>query len=163
MFLQNCAENQGLAAVSTRSDAASYTVTSFHAAACMLWRMRTTWRVLCGAAICVSTWIASAGAAAAAYPAPQEGTWIAHGVSFTSGESMTEVRLHYRTIGTPQRDGAGVVRNAVLILHGTGGAGSQFLQSHFADELFGPGQLLDATKYYLILPDNIGHGQSSKP
>jgi homoserine O-acetyltransferase/O-succinyltransferase len=129
----------------------------------MLWRMRTTWRVLCGAAICVSTWIASAGAAAAAYPAPQEGTWIAHGVSFTSGESMTEVRLHYRTIGTPQRDGAGVVRNAVLILHGTGGAGSQFLQPHFADELFGPGQLLDATKYYLILPDNIGHGQSSKP
>jgi homoserine O-acetyltransferase len=111
----------------------------------------------------VVTWIAGAGAALAAYPAPQEGSWIAHDVTFASGESMADVRLHYRTIGTPQRDGSGVVRNAVLIIHGTGGAGSQFLQPHFADELFGPGQLLDATKFFLILPDNIGHGQSSKP
>jgi homoserine O-acetyltransferase len=115
------------------------------------------------ARVLVVTWIAGAGAALAAYPAPREGSWIAHDVTFASGESMADVRLHYRTIGTPQRDGSGVVRNAVLIIHGTGGAGSQFLQPHFADELFGPGQLLDATKFFLILPDNIGHGQSSKP
>ena len=61
------------------------------------------------------------------------------------------------------RDAAGVVRNAVLILHGTGGSGAQFLQPQFADELFGPGQLLDITRYYIVLPDNIGHGRSSKP
>jgi homoserine O-acetyltransferase len=111
------------------------------------------------AAVCA----AGVGRAMAAYPAPQEGAWTARDVKFASGESLSEVRLHYRTIGTPQRDGAGIVRNAVLILHGTGGAGSQFLQPQFADELFGPGQLLDATKYFLILPDGIGHGQSSKP
>jgi homoserine O-acetyltransferase/O-succinyltransferase len=105
----------------------------------------------------------SARAAVAAYPAPVEGSWIARDVRFASGESMAEVRLHYRTIGTPQRDSGGVVRNAVLIIHGTGGAGSQFLQPHFADQLFGPGQLLDATKYFIILPDGIGHGQSSRP
>ena len=105
----------------------------------------------------------NARAAFAAYPTPTEGSWIARDVTFTSGESMAEVRLHYRTLGTPQRDSAGVVRNAVLILHGTGGAGTQFLQPHFADELFGPGQLLDATKYFIILPDGIGHGRSSRP
>jgi homoserine O-acetyltransferase len=102
-------------------------------------------------------------AAFAAYPAPKEGDWIARDVTFTSGEKMAEVRLHYRTIGTPRPGDDGVVRNAILILHGTGGAGSQFLQPHFADELFGPGQPLDATKFFIILPDNIGHGQSSKP
>jgi homoserine O-acetyltransferase len=99
----------------------------------------------------------------AAYPAPTEGDWIARDVRFSSGETLGEVRLHYRTLGTPVRDGAGRVRNAVLILHGTGGSGAQFLQPQFADELFGPGQLLDVTRYYLVLPDNIGHGRSSKP
>ncbi len=98
-----------------------------------------------------------------AYPPPTEGTWIARDVKFASGESMAEVRLHYRTLGAPQRDASGVVRNAVLILHGTGGSSTQFLSEHFAEELFGPGQLLDATKYFIILPDGIGHGQSSKP
>ncbi len=107
--------------------------------------------------------IAGSGVASAAYPAPIEGTWIAQNVHFTSGEAMQEVRLHYRTIGTLQRDASGVARNAVLILHGTGGAGTQFLAPYFADELFGPGQLLDATKFFIILPDNIGHGKSSKP
>lgn len=124
---------------------------------------RSLWGAVRGLGFGLGLWIASVSVAAGAYPAPQEGSWIARDVKFTSGEAMAEVRLHYRTIGTPQRDAGGVVRNAVLILHGTGGAGSQFLQPHFADELFGPGQLLDATKYYLILPDGIGHGQSSKP
>jgi len=120
------------------------------------------WWVLAGS---VCLWAVSADAASgeAAYPTPKEGTWIVRNVTFTSGESLPEVRLHYRTIGTPQRDAAGVVRNAVLIMHGTGGSSTQFLQPHFADELFGLGQLLDATKYFVILPDGIGHGQSSKP
>ncbi len=99
----------------------------------------------------------------AAYPEPVERTWIARDVTFTSGEAMQEVRLHYRTIGTLQRDASGVAKNAVLILHGTGGAGTQFLATYFADELFGPGQPLDAMKFFIILPDNIGHGKSSKP
>lgn len=76
---------------------------------------------------------------------------------------MPEVKLHYRTIGTLQRDASGKARNAVLILHGTGGAGTNFLSAQFAGVLFGPGQLLDATKYFIVLPDNVGHGQSSKP
>jgi homoserine O-acetyltransferase len=71
--------------------------------------------------------------------------------------------LHYRTLGKPARDKDGQVTNAVLVLHGTGGSGSQFLQPQFADELFGPGQLLDADRYFIILPDGIGHGKSSKP
>jgi homoserine O-acetyltransferase len=99
----------------------------------------------------------------AAYPAPAEGDWIARDVRFVSGETLAEARLHYRTLGTPVRDENGVVRNAVLILHGTGGSGAQFLQPQFGDELFGPGQLLDVTRYYLVLPDNIGHGKSTKP
>jgi homoserine O-acetyltransferase len=97
------------------------------------------------------------------YPAPREGTWVARDFRFGTGETLPELRLHYRTIGEPRRDAAGVVRNAVLIVHGTGGSGTQFLQPHFAGELFGPGQPLDATKHYIILPDAIGHGQSSKP
>jgi homoserine O-acetyltransferase len=102
-------------------------------------------------------------ATAASHPPPQEGTWIARDVRFASGEGLPEVRLHYRTLGSPVRDAQGVVRNAVLILHGTGGSGAQFLQPQFAEELFAPGQLLDATRYYVVLPDGIGHGQSSKP
>jgi homoserine O-acetyltransferase/O-succinyltransferase len=107
--------------------------------------------------------LAAHAVAFAAYPTPKEGEWTARDVKFTSGESMAEVRLHYRTIGTPQRDSGGVVRNAILLLHGTGGAGTQFLSSYFADELYGPGQLFDAAKYFIILPDNIGHGKSSRP
>jgi homoserine O-acetyltransferase len=76
---------------------------------------------------------------------------------------LPELRMHYRTLGTPRLDDKGMVRNAVLILHGTTGNGSNFLRAQFAGELFGKGQLLDATRYYLILPDNVGHGQSSKP
>src|SRR5665647_3475832 len=76
---------------------------------------------------------------------------------------VPDLMVHYTTLGEPRRDGNGVVRNAILILHGTGGTGRQFLSKNFAEVLFGPGQLLDATTHYLILPDGIGHGQSSKP
>ena len=97
------------------------------------------------------------------YPAPVEGDHLVRGFQFESGESLPEVKLHYRTIGTLERDAAGRARNAVLILHGTGGSGTNFLSAQFAGVLFGPGQLLDATKHFIILPDNVGHGQSSKP
>jgi homoserine O-acetyltransferase len=82
---------------------------------------------------------------------------------FASGETLPELKLHYATLGTPQRDANGAVRNAVLILHGTNGSGSAFLGDAFAGTLFGPGQPLDATRYYIILPDSTGHGRSSKP
>jgi homoserine O-acetyltransferase len=82
---------------------------------------------------------------------------------FASGETLPELRLHYTTLGQPARDAAGVVRNAVLILHGTSGDGKGFLREAFAGKLFGPGQLLDATTHYIVLPDGIGHGKSSKP
>lgn len=95
--------------------------------------------------------------------APREADYVAHNFHFKSGETLAELRLHYLTLGKPERDGAGKVTNAVLILHGTGGSGHQFLSPQFADVLFGPGQLLDANRYFIILPDNIGHGKSSKP
>ncbi|WP_277979458.1 alpha/beta fold hydrolase [Sphingomonas phyllosphaerae] len=84
-------------------------------------------------------------------------------VTFAAGGTMARVRLHYTTLGTPHRDGRGEIDNAVMVLHGTGGTGKQFLQPQFADQLYGPGQPLDITRFYVILPDNIGHGGSSKP
>jgi homoserine O-acetyltransferase/O-succinyltransferase len=94
---------------------------------------------------------------------PQEGDYIARDFHFKSGETLAELRLHYTTLGAPARDAAGRVTNAVLILHGTGGSGRTFLQPQFAGVLFGPGQLLDTSRYFIILPDNVGHGKSSKP
>ncbi|HEV2751628.1 MAG TPA: alpha/beta fold hydrolase [Gemmatimonadales bacterium] len=91
------------------------------------------------------------------------GSFVIKDFRFASGETLAELRIHYRTLGHPRRDATGVVRNAVLILHGTGGSGSQFLSPLFAGELYGVGQPLDTTTHYLILPDNIGHGRSSKP
>jgi homoserine O-acetyltransferase len=102
-------------------------------------------------------------ARAADYPAPQAENFIVKDFQFKSGERLTEVKLHYYTLGAPQKDASGTVRNAVLILHGTGGSGRQFLTPTFAGVLFGPGQLLDTTRYFIILPDNVGHGDSSKP
>ena len=84
-------------------------------------------------------------------------------VSFRSSETLAQLRMHYRTLGTPVRDAQGVVRNAVLIMHGTSGSGAQFIRPEFAGVLFVPGGLLDASRYFIILPDGIGHGQSSKP
>jgi homoserine O-acetyltransferase len=97
------------------------------------------------------------------YPEPKAGDFTLKDFKFRSGQSLAELRMHYLTIGEPRRDPDGVVRNAVLILHGTGGSSDQFLRPEFAAELFGPGQPLDATKWYIVIPDNIGHGKSSKP
>ena len=82
---------------------------------------------------------------------------------FQSGETLPELTMHYRTLGSPKRDSKGRITNAIMVLHGTGGTGAQFLRPQFADELYGPGQPLDIGKYYIILPDSIGHGGSSKP
>jgi homoserine O-acetyltransferase/O-succinyltransferase len=97
------------------------------------------------------------------YPAPVEGDYVIKDFRFRSGETMPELKIHYRTIGELKTNSSGVATNAVLIGHGTGGAGTQFLSAQFGNVLFGPGKLLDATKYFIILADGIGHGRSSKP
>ena len=107
--------------------------------------------------------LAVAAASNAQTPAGQVGDFTIRDFHFASGETLPALRLHYRTIGRPLRDASGVVRNAVLIMHGTTGAGTQFLSPSFANELFGGGQPLDTTRDYIILPDGIGHGWSSKP
>jgi homoserine O-acetyltransferase/O-succinyltransferase len=94
---------------------------------------------------------------------PQEHDFVTSDFKFRSGETLPELKIHYTTYGRPQTDSRGRTTNAVLILHGTTGSGQQFVSARFAGVLFGPGQLLDATKYFIILPDNIGHGRSSKP
>jgi homoserine O-acetyltransferase len=101
--------------------------------------------------------------AAWTYPNQVEGDWVTRDFRFHTGDKLAELRLHYITIGKPGRDSSGHVSNAVLILHGTGGTGHGFLSENFSGELFGPGQPLDAATHYLILPDAIGHGKSSKP
>ena len=114
----------------------------------------------------VAALLAGFACRAAAQPTPpdaHEGDFTIHDFRFRSGEALPVLRLHYMTLGEPIRDAAGAVNNAVLILHGTGGSGRQFLAPQFAGELFGPGQLLDTRKYFIILPDDIGHGKSSKP
>jgi len=95
-------------------------------------------------------------ALAADYPAPRQGDWIARDFKFHTGETMPELRLHYTTVGEP-------TGQPVLVLHGTGGSAAAMLTPGFAGELFGPGQPLDASKYYIIIPDSLGHGKSSKP
>ncbi len=82
---------------------------------------------------------------------------------FVSGETLPELRINYTTLGTPRRNAKGEIDNAVMVLHGTGGSGRSFLVPQFADELYGPGAPLDITKHFIILPDNIGHGKSSRP
>ena len=100
--------------------------------------------------------MAALTARAADYPAPRAGDWVARDFKFHGGETLPELRLHYLTVGDPSGQ-------PVLVLHGTGGSAASMLTPSFAGELFGPGQPLDAAKYYIILPDSIGHGQSSKP
>jgi len=107
--------------------------------------------------------LASGSIASAQSPTPEQHDFVVKDFKFRAGDVLPELRIHYRTLGKPERDAAGVVRNAILIMHGTGGSGSQFLRTEFAGALFGPGALLDATRYFIILPDDIGHGQSSKP
>jgi len=96
-------------------------------------------------------------------PTPVVGDYVIKGFTFTSGETLPELRIHYLTLGKPSKDARGMVRNAVLIGHGTGGSADGFLRPQFAGELFGPGQPLDTTKYFIVMPDGIGHGKSSKP
>jgi homoserine O-acetyltransferase/O-succinyltransferase len=111
--------------------------------------------------------ILSMGATSAQAPAPawptQDGTYIVNDFRFGSGESLPELKLHYLTLGKPHKDAQGHTDNAVLLLHGTGGSAHSLLSPVFANVLFGPGQPLDITKFFIIFPDDIGHGQSSKP
>jgi homoserine O-acetyltransferase len=108
--------------------------------------------------------LATSFLSAADYPTPVEGDYTIRGFKFQSGETLPELRLHYRTIGKAEKDAQGKTTNAVLIMHGTTGSGAQFVpRPEFADELFAKGQPLDATKFFIILPDGIGHGKSSKP
>ena len=97
------------------------------------------------------------------YPPPVERDFVIRDFRFGSGETLPELRIHYRTVGEPRKDEKGTVRNAVLITHGTTGSGAQFIRPDFAGELFGAGQLLDASKYFIVMPDGIGHGKSTKP
>jgi homoserine O-acetyltransferase len=97
------------------------------------------------------------------YPAPKEADFLIRNFRFGDGETLPELRMHYATLGSLRRDAGGAALNAVLILHGTTGSWKQFTSPQFADVLFGPGQLLDADRYFIILPDNVGHGGSSKP
>ena len=99
---------------------------------------------------------ASTAAFAADYPAAREGSWVARDFRFQNGQTLHEVRLHYRTIGAPTGE-------PVLVLHGTSGSGASMLTLAFAGELFGPGQPLDASRYYIILPDALGTGKSTRP
>src|SRR5258708_20809800 len=116
---------------------------------------------------------AAAGSATIAAPRPVseapdpsrhfEGEYVAPNFHFASGETLPELRIHYTVLGKPHRDARGHVDNAVLILHGTGGSGPNFLTDKFSSVLFGKGRLLDTNRYFIILPDGICHGQSSKP
>jgi homoserine O-acetyltransferase len=126
-----------------------------------LWRVFALTATLCCAAVSLSaqqigTWTTAS---------LKEGDFVTKDFKFSDGQTLPEIRLHYTTLGTPQRDAGGRVTNAVLILHGTNRAGRVWLVPSFAGVLFGPGQLLDASKYYLILPDQLGAGlgKSSKP
>lgn len=101
-------------------------------------------------------------ALAEAWPS-KDGDFVLKDFTFTSGEKMAAVNIHYTTLGTPHKNAKGEIDNAIMVLHGTGGSGKQFLSPQFADELYGPGQPFDITRYYIILPDGIGHGGSSKP
>ena len=114
--------------------------------------------------------LAFLAALAAQAAAPPAKAWPTHDADvvlkdfrFRDGERLPELKIHYTTLGQPHRNAAGEIDNAVMVLHGTGGDGHQFLRPQFADELYGSGQPLDISKYWIILPDNIGHGQSSKP
>ena len=108
-------------------------------------------------------WCGQANARTPQTWSPTEGDAAIGDLPMARGSRLTNARMHYRTLGEPRRDAGGRVTNAVLLLHGTGGTGAQFLSPQFANDLFGPGQPLDVTRFYVIMPDNLGHGASSKP
>ncbi|HYY68301.1 MAG TPA: alpha/beta fold hydrolase [Terriglobales bacterium] len=110
----------------------------------------------------VLVWVAVTCAQAQTAPQPKEGDFVPRDFHFRSGEVLPELRLHYATLGTPMRDSQGTVQNAVIFLHGTTGSGENYLTPAF-EKLYEPGQPLDISRWYVILPDSIGHGQSSKP
>jgi homoserine O-acetyltransferase len=112
---------------------------------------------------CLLRWASAAPAPNAVDERMSEGDYVVNSFRFASGETLPELRLHYATLGKPHRNLHGHVDNAVLVLHGTGGSGHNFQSDKFAGVLFGKGQLLDSSRYFIILPDGIGHGQSSKP
>jgi homoserine O-acetyltransferase len=118
---------------------------------------------LCLGAILAAPIGAQAPAQAERFPQPTQGDYAIKNFTFRDGQSLPEVRLHYRVLGAIRKNAEGQVTNAVLIMHGTGGTGKQFSTNSFAGELFNPGQLLDATKYFIVMPDDIGHGMSAKP
>jgi homoserine O-acetyltransferase len=115
------------------------------------------------AALAWAAVLVSGAAAPCPARAQDTATAVLHGSRFATGDSLDALRLHYWTMGRPRRDAAGTVVNAVLLLHGTTGSGAQFLNPIFAREMFGPGQPLDTTVFYVVAPDNVGHGRSSKP
>lgn len=122
-----------------------------------------TRHVLALALACALGWAGSAHALTPEALGAKGGDVTFKDFKFRDGEALPELRMHYTTLGTPQRDKTGQVTNAVMVLHGTGGDGQQFFRPQFSDVLFKPGGLLDPAKYYIILPDGIGHGKSSKP
>ena len=132
-------------------------------AATVQWSQWTVRRFLFVTVLTILLCATGASAQNQTWPEAKQADYIAKDFHFKDGSVMPALRLHYRTMGVPHRDSGGQVDNAVLVLHGTGGAGTQFLNARFAGVLFVPGGLLDASKYFIILPDDVGHGGSSKP
>src|SRR5258707_4091052 len=126
-------------------------------------RMQTRTLYAGAMTLLLCTGLTAGNAAAAAEARPLEGDYVIHDFHFASGETLPELRMHYTFLGKPKKDAQGRVTNAVLIMHGTGGSGRSLINEHFAGVLFGKGQLLDSNRYFIILPDGIGHGKSSKP
>jgi homoserine O-acetyltransferase len=118
------------------------------------------WVAAVAVALCAA---ATPGSAQTTWPNQREDNFVLKDFRFASGETLPELRLHYRTLGTPRRDAAGRITNGVLLLHGTSGSSASFLQATLADELFAKGQPLDAAQYFIVLPDAIGAGGSSRP
>src|SRR5690349_13644847 len=116
-----------------------------------------------GVALVFGLWALPGTAGAAGGPQPQEGDVEVHDFTFQDGEHLPLLKLHYTALGTPQRDASGKITNAVVLLHGTTGTGKSFLMPILADHLFQTGQPLDAQRYYVVLPDGIGAGGSTKP
>ena len=125
--------------------------------------MRASVRIALLAALLYPCAPSAAAQAASWGSAGRQASYTIKDFRFATGETLPELRLHYMTFGTPRKDARGVVRNAVMILHGTGGGGGSFLGNAYAGELFAPGKLLDTSRYFIVLPDGIGHAGSSKP